>query len=119
MRRRLVEDCHSAAVSDRCVCCDDAIPIGYAGVDTVCHYNIVPDMFSIFLSTTINRDNTITTRYLILWKKLFATIVEQTGEEVYPLYLVLVQLEQKIYLRNRNSKIIVYMQDSITGYSQQ
>ena len=37
-RRRPVEDCHSATVSARRVCRDDAIPSRPAGVYTVCHF---------------------------------------------------------------------------------
>ena len=43
VRRRPVEDCHSAAVSDRHILRDDAIPSRPAGVDPIRHFFLLKD----------------------------------------------------------------------------
>ena len=43
MRRRPVKHCHSAVVSARRVCCDDAILSRHAGVDSVCYICLLED----------------------------------------------------------------------------
>ena len=64
---------------------------------------------------TFNQYESINTRAISPANELFSTIVEQTVDKIYPLYLAIVQREQQKELRNINIKLRAYMWDCIYG----